>query len=180
MIIGLTGYAQSGKDTVASILIKHYGFTRIAFADKIRDLLYEMDPQIQVGYDITTTIKTLVDESGWDEAKQLPQVRQHLQNLGVGARKVFGNLFWVEQAMRGIGYYENVVVTDVRFKNEADFIKKYERSQIWRIKRPEVTAVNNHISETEMEDYKVDQILTNRGTIKDLELLVQTRMQGLL
>ena len=31
-VIGLTGYAQSGKDTVASILVEKYGYRRIAFA----------------------------------------------------------------------------------------------------------------------------------------------------
>ncbi len=44
MIIGLTGYAQSGKDTVANILVERYGFTRVAFADKIREFLYETNP----------------------------------------------------------------------------------------------------------------------------------------
>mgnify|MGYP006283771541 FL=1 len=43
MIIGLTGYAQSGKDTVASLLVEHYGYERVAFADKIRSFLYEMN-----------------------------------------------------------------------------------------------------------------------------------------
>jgi dephospho-CoA kinase len=40
MIIGLTGYAQSGKDTVANILVENYGYQRVAFADPIRALLY--------------------------------------------------------------------------------------------------------------------------------------------
>ena len=49
MIIGLSGYAQSGKDTVAKVLIEEYGFTRIAFADKIREFLYDLNPQVKVG-----------------------------------------------------------------------------------------------------------------------------------
>ena len=42
MIIGLSGYARSGKDTVAETLVNEYGFKRVAFADKIKDLLYTM------------------------------------------------------------------------------------------------------------------------------------------
>ena len=39
MIIGLTGYAQAGKDSVANSLVQNYGYTRVAFADKIKELL---------------------------------------------------------------------------------------------------------------------------------------------
>jgi dephospho-CoA kinase len=59
MIIGLSGYSRSGKDEVAKILVEDYGFTRIAFADKIRELLYEMNPIVDTHYHL----KSLVDES---------------------------------------------------------------------------------------------------------------------
>lgn len=39
-IIGLTGKKRSGKDTVANILSKNYGYQRVAFADKLREILY--------------------------------------------------------------------------------------------------------------------------------------------
>ena len=50
MIIGLTGYAQSGKDTVAQVLVDNYGFNRVSFADPIRKLLYETNPMLKEGY----------------------------------------------------------------------------------------------------------------------------------
>lgn len=171
MIIGLSGYAQSGKDTVANILVDQYGFTRVAFADKIREFLYESGPDY---------LKCLVDEVGWENAKQHKKVREMLQNTGVGARKVFGDDFWVYQAMGSIASaHSNIVVTDVRFLNEANIIKE-NGGQIWRIKRFGVDAVNAHISETEMDDYKVNQIFVNNGTLDDLSALVRARMAGLL
>lgn len=174
MIIGLTGYAQSGKDTVAKILVDNYGYTRIAFADKIREFLYETAPDY---------IKLLVDEVGWEKAKQNQAVRELLQNTGVGARKVFGEGFWVHEAMKTMLNDPrpdlNYVVTDVRFLNEADMIKA-NHGQIWRVKRIGVGAVNAHVSETQMDGYPVDQIFVNNGTIEDLEALVKTRMVGLL
>ena len=152
MIIGLTGYAQSGKDTVAKILVDNYGYTRVAFADKIREFLYETGPDY---------IKDLVDAVGWDKAKQNQTVRELLQNTGVGARKVFGENFWVNQALGSIAVgYPNIVVTDVRFVNEADTLKT-NGGQIWRVKRLGIGAVNSHVSETQMDDYKVDQIFVN-------------------
>ena len=178
MIIGLTGYAQSGKDTVANTLVEQYGYTRVAFADKIREFLYEVNPM--VGCSPSGYLKDLVDLIGWDAAKQEPQVRRLLQDLGVGARKVFGENFWVQQALKDVHFEGNYVITDVRFTNEADIIKKYDNSQLWRVKRNGVSPVNAHISESQMDGYPVDQIFTNNGSIEDLAALIKTRMSNAL
>ena len=182
MIIGLSGYAQSGKDTVANILVEKYGYKRIAFADPIRELLYEMDPPVPVGAGSekhTVGLQNYVDVYGWDQAKQHPIVRSMLQNLGVGARKVFGDTFWVYQALSDIAPQDKVVVSDVRFVNEADWIKDFT-GQIWRVKRMGTAAVNEHVSESELDGYPVDQIFVNNGTLEDLELLIGTRMRAFL
>jgi hypothetical protein len=175
-IIGLTGYAQSGKDTLAKILVDEYGYRRVAFADKIREFLYEINPMVACSP--TGYLKDLVDLVGWDKAKQEPQVRRLLQDLGVGARKLFGEQFWVAQALLNISSLEKIVITDVRFTNEAESIKKYNGAQVWRVKRSGVSAVNTHVSETEMDGHPVDQIFSNNGSIEDLENLVRARMQN--
>ena len=177
MLIGLTGYAQSGKDTLAQELVDNYGFTRVAFADKIRELAYDTNPIVKPGL----KLQDAVEEMGWEKAKtRIPEVRSILQNLGVGGRKIFGEYFWIEQALRNIPskypHGARIVVTDVRFINEADWIKKYENSHIWRVKRPNVGAVNSHVSESEMDGYKADQIFNNTGTVEDLKRLVKIRM----
>jgi len=175
MIIGLTGYAQSGKDTVANILVEKYGYKRVAFADKIREFLYEINPM--VGCSPSGYLRDLVDLKGWDEAKQEPQVRRLLQDLGVGARKLFGDTFWIMEALGDVSPQDKVVVSDVRFENEAEWIQTF-RGQIWRIKRPGVSAVNEHESESQMDGHKVDQIFVNGGSMEDLKVLIQTRMSG--
>lgn len=176
-IIGLTGYAQSGKDTLAKILVEEYGYHRVAFADKIREFLYEINPMVACSP--TGYLKDLVDLVGWDAAKQEPQVRRLLQDLGVGARKLFGDQFWVAQVFLTMPS-DKVVITDVRFANEADAIKKYDSAQVWRVKRSGVSAVNAHVSETEMDGHPVDQIFSNNGSIEDLQNLVRARMQNAL
>jgi hypothetical protein len=175
MIIGLTGYAQSGKDTVAKILVNNYGFTRIAFADKIREFLYETNPMYDSIVGEPLFVKAKVDRDGWEEAKKSPQIRRLLQTSGVAARKLFGEDFWVKQALKGIEFSGNYVIADVRFENEADEIK-FTGGQIWRIKRLGVDPINGHISETQMDGYPVDQIFVNNGTVNDLESLIKTRM----
>ena len=175
MIIGLTGYAQSGKDTVANILVENYGYQRIAFADPIRDLLYETNPMLKEGY----RVQGLVDVYGWDRVKvDYPEARDLLQRLGVGARKTFGDMFWVNQALKGVYPEGDFVITDVRFPNEAKAIRLHEGSQIWRIKRAGFDAVNAHVSESAMDGEKVDQIFLNSSTVEDLKVLIQTRMRA--
>ena len=177
MLIGLTGYAQSGKDTLAQILVKEHGFVRVAFADKIREFLYDMNPMIDTIAFEPIFLKDRVDRDGWDKAKQNPHIRRALQNAGVSARKNFGENFWVHQALGSMALaHPNIVVTDVRFTNEADILKT-NGGQIWRVKRNGVGAVNAHVSESEMDGYPVDQIFTNNGSIDDLkELLVKRLM----
>ena len=179
MIIGLTGYAQSGKDTVANILVNDYGFTRIAFADKIREFLYETNPMYDSIAGEPLFVKDRVDRDGWEEAKKSPHIRRLLQNSGVAARKIFGPQFWVHEAMKSMldnpRIDMNYVITDVRFLNEADMVRA-NNGQIWRIKRLGIDAVNSHVSEHELDDYGVDQIFTNNGTLEDLELMIKTRM----
>jgi len=177
MIIGLSGYAQSGKDTVANYL-SEYGFTRLAFADPIRKLLYQMNPIVKEGY----RVKGVVDAYGWDRAKvEFPEIRTLLQNLGLGARDLFGEDFWVRQTvnLNRDNIQKDFVVTDVRFINEAKAIKLIPNSQIWRVVRPGVEAVNGHVSETEMDNWKYDQTFFNAGTIEDLKTTIAVRMRDL-
>ena len=173
--IGLVGYSQSGKDTVADILVKNYGYTRVAFADKIREFLYGLNPMVACSP--TGYLQDLVNLVGWDAAKQEPQVRRLLQDLGNSARKTIDENVWVTLALGNIDVNQRVVITDVRFENEAIMIK-FMGGQLWRVKRVGVGPVNDHVSESELEGYKVDQIFVNNGTIEDLEALIKTRMNN--
>jgi cytidylate kinase len=174
MIIGLTGYAQSGKDTVASILVEKYGFKRVAFADKIRDFLYGINPMVACSP--TGYLQDLVNLVGWDKAKQEPQVRRLLQDLGVSARELLAEDVWVSSALKNVAAEDRIVVTDVRFENEAAQVKLLN-GQLWRVKRLGFGPVNNHVSESELDGYPVDQIFVNNGTVEDLEVLITTRMR---
>jgi dephospho-CoA kinase len=163
MIIGLSGYAQSGKDTTAKILIDEFGFNRVAFADKIRLFLLEINPLLSDGY----PLKSVVNEYGWDVAKSRNEVRRLMQETGVAARNLFDQDFWVNAAFKDLDPVERVVVTDVRFRNEADYIKELG-GYVWRISRSSVEAVNNHVSENDLDNYFFDAVITNNSTIEDL------------
>jgi len=172
MIIGLSGYAQSGKDTVAKYLVENRGFERVAFADPIRDFLLEVNPILENGLHLTS----VVDEFGWELAKKKEEVRRLLQATGVAARKHVDQDLWVIAALRKMGDVDKqYVVTDVRFQNEASIIRM-SGGQIWRVERIGVDAVNNHISEHDLDNWEFDAYIHNNSTIEDLEFAVQTRL----
>lgn len=60
-LIGLTGLARSGKDTVGAMLVERYGYTRVAFADGIRDAALALDPIVTM-VNTTRTISRTVDK----------------------------------------------------------------------------------------------------------------------
>ncbi|MFA5141405.1 MAG: AAA family ATPase [Candidatus Woesearchaeota archaeon] len=43
MIIGLTGYGESGKDTIADYLVQEFGFTKWVFSDLLGELLSSIE-----------------------------------------------------------------------------------------------------------------------------------------
>ena len=174
MIVGLMGYAGSGKDEVAKILVDKFGFERCAFADKIRDILYEINPMAG-----NEPLQMRVDADGWDKAKQHPEVRRLLQKLGVSARNHLDESVWVIPVLSELDKNSNYVITDVRFENEANMVK-IMGGEIWRIERPGVGPVNDHISEKELETISADRTLLNTGSLEDLAVLVKLRLDSYL
>ena len=176
MIIGLSGYAQVGKDSVAKILVENYGYSRIAFADIIKLACYRLNPIIT--YE-GMRLKHLVDLDGWENAKQQPEVRRMLQVMGseVG-RDLIDPQIWVELTMNSAHKSDNIVVSDVRFRNEAEEIK-WKGGQVWRISRIDRDApINVHRSETDLDDWNFDQYISNNGTLADLYAQVKEVMDG--
>ena len=166
MIIGLSGKARAGKDTVATILVEDYGFTRLAFADVIKACVYTLDPIISLS---GLRLQHLVDTNGWESAKQFPEVRRLLQVFGseVG-RDLIDPQIWIELTMNGIKVGSNIVISDVRFRNEAEEIK-FQAGQVWRITRAVNQDVDTHRSETELDAWNFDHYVPNNGTLDDLK-----------
>ena len=165
MIIGLSGYARSGKDCLALTLIAH-GFTRVAFADALREALYCLNPIVRDG----VRVQDLVNYIDWEATKNnYPEVRNLLQRMGTEVgRELYGQNFWVERAFAKVQGRENVVFTDVRFPNEFDAVKS-AGGQMWRINRPNITATNAHVSETALDGFPFDIVIDNDGTLEELE-----------
>ena len=164
MIIGLSGYAQSGKDSTAELLCLNYGYTRLAFADPMRQALMVINPKL----DSITRVSDLVEDYGWDVTKRNPEVRRLLQVLGTDfGRKMLGDDVWIKIALLGIKSEDKIVISDVRYPNEAQAIKNLSGS-LWRINRHNHSAVNGHTSEHAMDNYMFNHVIYNDGTLDDL------------
>lgn len=175
MIIGLSGYAQVGKDTVANYLVEHYGFVKVSFADPIREALYKLDPKIRVDELAGVSLANAVDHMGWEETKRLSSdARELLQRLGTEVgREMFGKDFWVNQGLLRAKEHDNVVFADTRFVNEAEAIREHG-GQVWRIHKDGHGPVNGHPSEVALDDFPFDGILVNNDTKEDLYLTIDS------
>lgn len=175
-IIGISGYARSGKDTVADILVAKYGYTKISFADKLREALYALNPIVSTGdqmiYDHEpkyARLRYVINIYGWDgykESNWAYEIRQLLQRFGTEVgREILGEDVWVNAIEEEL--YDNVVIPDCRYPNEAAFIQ--DLGSLWRVDRPGVMPANSHISETALDYWEFDEVIRNDGTIEELE-----------
>ena len=116
--------------------------------------------------------KNLVDTYGLDKAKEsYPEIRRLLQVFGTEVgRSMFGENFWVDLTLNNIKE-KHAVISDVRFKNEADAIKK-AGGQVWRINRHGVGPVTDHSSEIDLDDYNFDHIIDNDYSVMDLHNVI--------
>lgn len=119
MLIGITGYARSGKDTLyerSKLLLEKEGkkACRFAFADALKE---ECDDFLKNN----TGISAFTEDS-----KEKEIIRPFLVTYGTEIRRKLDENCWLKKIQEGVvdqlnkGYY--VFVTDVRFKNEAKWV----------------------------------------------------------
>jgi len=156
MIIGITGYAGVGKDTLADLMQTEQQFEKRSFAGKLKNIYYDIAPQEH---------QDLINEINWDNAKRAnPMIRLGLQGLGSVMRKHFGKDFWIKAAMPKPFYTDlnNYVFSDVRYPNEAEAIRA-AGGLIIRLKRDNIFPMNDHESETLLDNIEADLTIENHS-----------------
>ena len=166
-IIGLTGTAGSGKDTVRNMLETHFGYSGLAFADPIRSMVGALLQEAGAG---TEWMSDRLLKEGTIPA--LGTSYRHLaQTLGTEWGRSIEPEFWLRiararvQALQDCGE-RRIVISDVRFTNEADWVRALG-GQVWRISRPGAEPVRLHASEL-ISHITPDRTLDNSGTVEDL------------
>ncbi|AZU97161.1 deoxynucleoside monophosphate kinase [Streptomyces phage Emma1919] len=177
MIIGLAGYARSGKDSAADAL-ESIGFRRIAFADKLREFMYEMNPPLNCN-GMIANLRDVIDRYGWNGYKDTiwaQDIRRWMQVVGTNCvRGILGNEIWADATFNSMHMNRNYVVTDVRFVNEANGIRQ-RGGRMYRIVREGVGPANNHVSETALDNYDYDGFIHNDGSLEEFHDSVRRRI----
>ncbi|MFE5896865.1 hypothetical protein ACFQ67_05505 [Streptomyces sp. NPDC056488] len=162
-------------------LAARFVFTRVAFADPLRDLAVALDPVVGVeatGFgSLPLRLSDVLRREGWDRAKQRPEVRRTLQRLGQGVRDQDEG-HWLRLALAKLDVADRwglpVVVTDCRYENEATALRQ-RGALLVRVERPDRAApageTAEHRSETELDGFAADAVLTNGGTVAELHAL---------
>lgn len=117
IVVSLLGAAGSGKSTCAEFLVKNYGFTRMALATPLKEI-------VRRSFELThDQVYGDFEHKDAVDPRYNVSPRFLLQRIGTeGMREVFGKDVWIDYLCRKI--FENVyggryVVDDLRFVNEA-------------------------------------------------------------
>lgn len=165
-LIGIAGRARSGKDTVANFIIAAIGGYRYSFADPIRAMLAPLGVDMSDPY--------------WQAHKEDPipalgvSPRRMMQTLGTewGRQLIHPDLWLFMTHQRLLQNGPGMVIPDVRFENEAAWVRKHG-GRIIHVIRPDAKAVEAHASEEGIEIQDIDARLFNSGTLEELQISVR-------
>jgi hypothetical protein len=165
-IIGLTGKAGAGKDTVADRLVSNYGFVKYSLAGPLKAMLkvigvdcenretkelphpvFGVSPRVMAQALGTEWMRKCVAENGWIRlAANFIRVTKELNNL------------------EDVPTVKGIVFSDVRFPNEAEFIRTH--GTLVHVWRPDVAPVAAHESENGIPFQDCDRALMNDKTVE--------------
>jgi hypothetical protein len=173
-IVGFVGTKGVGKDTAANVLVFRHGFVRRKFAQPIKEacgIIFQL-PQDHFEND---SHKERVN------ARHGISPRQMMQMLGTDMfRRMVDVDFWIHHFQDWCADQPDdtkVVVTDLRFQNEIDAVKRLGGLVVC-IKRQggegRHRSIDNHITESGIEFLKgVDVYVENDGSVEDLWLNIE-------
>lgn len=172
-IIILMGTKGVGKDTCAKYLSDKIGWKTYAFSKPVKETAKIMFH--------------LTDEEVNDEIlKETPMPKLHGRSPRMIMQFIYktlftdcisesmpeyGKLFFVHHMERSLNTdakSPNIIITDMRSPDYADYLQKKYRTLIIKIVRA-TGYVDNHISETEVDNFKLyDYIVENNATMDEL------------
>jgi hypothetical protein len=205
MIVGLLGFIGSGKGTVSEILVNKYNFRQDSFAASLKDMcanIFDWPRAMLEGDTVESRLWRDEVDDWWSENLGIENFtpRYALQYIGTDVfRKHFNPDIWfltLQNRYRKT-LTQNVVISDVRFKNEIKFIQN-NNGILVRIRRGDeprwydtALRANNgdilarydleaqqiHESEWAWVGTNYDYEVENNNTLQDLETSIDTLTQ---
>lgn len=152
ILIGLSGKKKSGKNTVANFItsMSSQPVQQLAFATNLK-----------------IAVAKLMQVSAVEIEANKELYRGLLQWYGTEYMKgKYGQDYWIKKLGNEIVVMDVpvIVITDVRFKLEADFIKDCD-GIIVRVERSKLDNYDQHPSEVELDEYPFDYRISNTDTL---------------
>lgn len=170
-LIGIAGAAGSGKDTVASYLVEHYGYEQISFAAILKKML---------------AVAGMPEPSNRDDKEKNIEGfnfswRHAAQALGTEYGRVCLHPdIWVMLTMRGLRPDGKYVVSDCRFANEAAAIINAGGQMIHLYGREvDLGELSNHASEQPLIPSVFAHKIWNDKPVEHLYAAVRGIAEGL-
>jgi hypothetical protein len=204
MIICISGWKHSGKDSSAEILIKEKGFERLAFADALKDKVSEdysiprhfldsqvlkesplfslpVEPKDKFSEMITAFMaKEFRNHTGKlaAEGEQAYWTPRALAILEGSVKRSVNSKYWVDRTLGKVDKSQNYVITDLRYRSEAELVKAFCKNngielKIVRISRFD-SSPSDDPSERDLDSYTFDRVIENKGTVEDLQNKILT------
>lgn len=187
--VGISGQLNSGKSAVADYLCSEYGYVSFAFADYLKKTAQDLF--------------AIPEEELWGPSQaRTPRTRHILQTFGTDFGRNFDPMVWIRKLTTRIKHWREtgvdlislvpdgdkdapIVITDVRFPNEAQEITRVLLGRIIRIRRPDnyvdtSEEFRKHSSETSVDEISSDLIsatITNSGTLAELHMKVRATLE---
>ena len=195
MLISVTGFIGSGKDTISDYLVANHNFKRESFAGHLKDaiaMIFRWDRELLEGKTIEGREWREKVDTWWAERLQIPHLtpRWVLQYWGTEVcRHGFHDDIWIASLQNKLRKTnENIVISDCRFPNELKMVNHLNGKtiQVSRGDKPDwyplAIAANSgiqeasedlqrlgvHASETAWIGTEFDIEILNDGTLEEL------------
>ena len=160
MLIGISGKAGAGKDTLGKYLCDEYRCLHYYFAKPLKE-------GAKVMFALTN------DQIANKEVPIEPwgiSPRKIWQLLGTEVGRGIDPAIWIKNAEMFIKSVpgRTVVITDVRFDNEATFIRNRGGVIINIVREQQDIIENRHSSEGGLREDNIDLTIMNNGSIEDM------------
>lgn len=166
-VIGISGKAGAGKDTIADYLVGKYGYKKISFAHTLKNML---------------KVAGLEEPANREDKEKnfegFPfNFREAAQKLGTEWGRSLDEDIWVKLTMKGLQEGCNYVVSDVRFHNEAEAVR--DSGEVWHVKgrSANLGVLSEHVSEQGIKAYYEDIEVDNSGSVSSLYKQIDRNME---
>jgi hypothetical protein len=185
LIVMLSGYARSGKDTAAALLVEEYGFQRLAFADPLKQ---DVSRRTGLPLEYFTTARKdepLPPDALHPDFPTAKTPRDMLIQHAAAERSRDNHIYarYVRDAIAESPPYSRIVITDWRYRSEASVIAELIDAANYvvyvRITRPDVSPSHDP-SEHDLDSYPIDIRIMNSGGLRDLRQFLTTSLRPYL